>query len=301
MNPIKRIAIIGAGAIGGAYASMFYDMSNDSVSFIAGESRFSELDRNGIVVNGKHYNIPVCLPGQILNPFDMIIIAVKHHHLDGAIHDLNGSVGDNTIMLSFMNGIESEEAIRAAFGVEKVLYSIVLGIDAVRLGNSIIYNNQGRVFFGETRNDVLTLRVERVKELFERAGINCVIPADMIRTMWWKFMINVGINQASAAFHSPYILFQSQSEARTLMDSAMREVMVIAQSLGINLNEVDIHSWHDILSKLSPEGKTSMLQDVEAGRKTEVEMFAGKVIELGRRLGIPTPVNEKFLRQLEKY
>ena len=109
-------------------------------------------------------------------------------------------------------------------------------------------------------------------------------------------MINVGINQASAALKSTYKRFQSEGEARSLMDSAMREVMVVAQALGINLNEGDITEWHDILAGLSPDGKTSMLQDVEACRKTEIEMFAGKVIELGKDLGIPTPVNERLFQ-----
>ena len=111
-------------------------------------------------------------------------------------------------------------------------------------------------------------------------------------------MINVGINQVSAALRAPYKFFQAPGEARSLMDSAMREVMLLAQVQGINLIERDIESWHDVLSKLSPDGKTSMFQDVEAGRKTEVEMFAGKVIELGKRFGIPTPVNEELFRKL---
>jgi 2-dehydropantoate 2-reductase len=73
---------------------------------------------------------------------------------------------------------------------------------------------------------------------------------------------------------------------------------LLAQVQGINLIEGDIESWHDVLSSLSPDGKTSMLQDAEACRKTEVEMFAGKVIELGKRFGIPTPINEELLRKL---
>jgi 2-dehydropantoate 2-reductase len=298
MRSIEKIAIIGAGAIGSSYASMFYTMSHDSVFFVAGESRYPALKRDGIVVNGKHYNIAVNLPGYVPTPCDLVIVAVKHHHLDAAINELKGVVGDETVILSFMNGIESEEAIGSIFGLERVLYSIVLGIDAVRVGNATTYSNKGRVFFGESINNVLTIKVERVKELFERAGVNYVIPDNMIHTIWWKFMINVGINQVSAALRSPYSYFQAPGEARSLMDSAMREVMLIAQAQGIDLNEGDIENWHDVLSRLSPDGKTSMLQDVEAGRKTEVEMFAGKVIELSRRLGVPTPVNEKLLQTI---
>jgi 2-dehydropantoate 2-reductase len=298
MKVIEKIAIIGAGAIGASYASMFYNMSMDSVSFIARENRYIRLKQDGIIVNGKRYDIPVYLPEHIPAPYDLVIVAVKHHHLDAAITDLQGSVGDETVILSFMNGIESEEAIGSVLGLDKVLCSIVLGIDAVREGNSTTYSNQGRVFFGKAINVVQTDRVKQVKKLFERAGISYVISDDMICTMWWKFMINVGINQVSAALRAPYKLFQAPGEARSLMDSAMREVMLLAQAQGINLIEGDIESWHDVLSNLSPDGKTSMLQDVEAGRKTEVEMFSGKVIELGKRLGIATPVNEELFRKL---
>ncbi len=81
MKAIEKIAIIGAGAIGASYASMFYNMSIDSVSFIAGENRYVRLKQDGIVVNGKRYDIPVYLPEHIPSPYDLVIVAVKHHHL----------------------------------------------------------------------------------------------------------------------------------------------------------------------------------------------------------------------------
>ena len=113
-------------------------------------------------------------------------------------------------------------------------------------------------------------------------------------------MINVGINQASAVLRAPYAAFQTSQEARDLMESAMREVMAIAKEAAVDLSEKDIEDWYSVLSGLSPEGKTSMLQDVEAKRKTEVDMLAGRVIELGKRYQIPTPVNEKILRSIKE-
>ena len=112
-------------------------------------------------------------------------------------------------------------------------------------------------------------------------------------------MINAGINQASAVLGAPYSVFQRSGDARELMESAMREVMAIAQAAGVHLSEADITNWNLFLSSLSPDGKTSMLQDIEARRKTEVEMFAGKVIELGKEYGIPTPVNQTLYRVIK--
>jgi 2-dehydropantoate 2-reductase len=291
---IHTIAVIGSGAMGAVYASVFYDMDSKGISFIAGGERFERLCREGLIVNGKHYPIPVFQPEDGSPPADLLIVAVKYHHLDNAIRDMEHRIGDETAIVSVMNGIESEERIGAVYGMNKVLYAVSVGIDAVRVGNRVSYANQGKVLFGEARNPFPTERVKRIQALFDRAGITCETPPDMIRTLWWKFMINVGVNQASAALRAPYAVFQTSQEARRIMESAMREVVVLAREVGVHLSEADIDNWRAILAGLNPHGKTSMLQDVEAGRKTEVEMFAGKVIELGRLHDVPTPVNEEL-------
>jgi 2-dehydropantoate 2-reductase len=113
-------------------------------------------------------------------------------------------------------------------------------------------------------------------------------------------MVNVGANQASAVLRANYGALRSSSEARDLMDSAMREVIAIAGAIKVDLSEKDIGDWYKVLEGLNPEGKTSMFQDVEAGRKTEVEMFAGTVIELGKRYGVATPVNQRLFDGLKR-
>ena len=169
-----------------------------------------------------------------------------------------------------------------------------VGIDALREGIRVNYTNQGKIFFGEARNAFLTDRVKRIQVLFDKAGIIYETPPDMMRIMWWKFMINVGINQASAVLRAPFSVFQTSGEARSLMESAMWEVISLSEKAQVNLTEQDIKRFNEILPDLNPQGKTSMLQDVEAGRKTEVEMFAGKVIALGRQYNVPTPVNQRL-------
>ena len=295
MKPsIETISIVGAGALGAAYGGLLYDMDVRSVSFIAGGERFGRLRKEGMIVNGKRYFIPVVPPEELSAPADLIIVAVKYHHLDDAIQDMRNRVGAETTIMSVMNGIESEERIGAVYGMEKVLYAVSVGIDALREGNRVNYSNQGKIFFGEARNTFLTERVKRIQALFDKAGIIYETPADMMRIMWWKFMINVGINQASAILRAPFSVFQTSKEARDMMESAMREVIRLSEKAQVNLSEEDIKKLNEILLGLNPGGKTSMLQDVEAGRKTEVEMFAGKVISLGRQYSVPTPVNQRL-------
>ena len=117
-------------------------------------------------------------------------------------------------------------------------------------------------------------------------------------------MVNVGVNQSAAVMRAPYGVFQSSKDAQALMEALMRAVIAIDQASRINLNGQDVDEWYGFLKTLSPQGKPSMLQDIDAGRKTEVEIFAGKVADLGDRLGIPTPVNRTILstiRVLEQY
>jgi len=298
-RPLTKIAIIGAGALGAAYGSLLYEMDPHCVFFIASGGRHDRLKREGVVVNGKPYRITVVGPEEAA-PADLIIVAVKYHHLDQAISEMKNAVGPQTTILSVMNGIDSEERIGAAFGMDKVLYGLALGIDAVREGNTVTFHNQGRILFGESTNRELTGRVQRIRDLFARAGIAHLIPPDMVRSLWFKFMVNVGVNQVSAVLGADYGTLRSSAEARELMDAAMREVIAVARAKQVDLSEGDIGEWYQVMETLNPAGKTSMLQDVEAGRKTELEMLAGMMIELGKRYGIQTPVNDKLFQALKR-
>lgn len=302
--PIKRIAVIGAGAMGSAYAEKIYAMDGDSISFIATGERYDRLKRAGVVVNGKHCPIAVIKPEDIQTPFDLLIVAVKHHHLPGAIEDMKPGIGENTRILSVMNGIESEEQIAEVYGKDKVLYAVAVGIDALREGNCLTYSTPGKLFFGEAENHVPSARVKEFQDFFDKAGIPWQTPDDMIRILWWKFMVNVGMNPVSVLMRANYGVFQSSGETRALMGTAMKEVIDLAEAVRVNLSEKDIEDWHTVMEGLSPHGKTSMLQDIEAGRKTEIEMLGGKVTELGHRYGVPTPVNAALLtiiKVLEKH
>ena len=289
--PIKTIAILGAGAMGGAYAAMLNSVDAFDTRFVARGPRAERLRREGLIVNGEGLRLPVVGPEEGASPVDLIIVALKHHHLDAALPDLAPLVGDHTTIISIMNGLESEAIIGALYGRDRMLLAISVGIDAVREGNRMTYSNPGKILFGESFNMKISPRVRQVQDAFNQAGIPHDTPEDMVRTMWWKFMINVGMNQASAVMRAPYGVFQTSEDARALMKALMDEVIALARASNVNLTPKDIDDWLDILPTLSYEGKTSMLQDIEAGRTTEVDVFGGKVTALGGELGIATPVN----------
>jgi 2-dehydropantoate 2-reductase len=295
VHPIHRVVILGAGAMGGYFITQFLDAPGFSTAVIARGERYERLKRDGLVVNGRHYTVPVIHPDETNEPADLIIVALKHHHLPEAVPDLRSVVGDETTIISVMNGLDSEAYIGGIYGMDKVLYAVSVGIDALREGNHISYTKPGKHYFGHADNTHIDERIRRVQAAFDRVGIAYETPVDMMRIMWWKFMVNVGMNQASAVTRAPYGVFQKSPEAQTLMEALMHEVIILAECTGIDLKEKDIADWYTFLNTLSPQGKTSMLQDIEAGRKTEVEAFGGKVVALGEQYGIPTPINQTML------
>lgn len=299
MKRINNVFVIGLGAIGASYAAKLYDMDPECVTIIADKERIERYSREPLSVNGKTYNFKYVEPHEKALAPDLILVAVKYHHLQQTIEDIRDHVGKDTIVMSLLNGIDSEDMIAEKLGIGSMIYSTCVAIDAVRKGNSIKYSTFGRLEFGEKLNTTHSQRVESLKELFDRAGIPYVIPEDMLKALWWKYMLNIGVNQVSAVLRAPYGAFQKVQGVKGLMADAMREVAAVSKKLGIELTEEDIERADKTIGLLSPEGKTSMLQDVEAGRKTEVRMFAGVLCMLGEKYGVETPVNNMLLKIIE--
>ncbi len=302
MKKIESVCLSGLGAVGCVYASLIHDSESARLSVVADAERIGRYARDGITINGKKYGFSFIAPGSDSPPADLVLIAVKQHDLDDSIRAIEQFVGKDTIIMSLLNGITSEELIGRVYGMEKVLRAFVVGTDSVREGTGVAFTNPGKIVFGAERGSASNEAVGAVRELFDRTGIRCLVPDDIVREQWWKFMLNVGINQVSAILRAPYGVFHESAEAQELLRMASLEVLAIAREKGIALTEAHMAEHLEVIRTLAPAGKTSMLQDVEARRKTEVELFAGAVMTMGRELGIPTPVNDLFyltLRAIE--
>jgi 2-dehydropantoate 2-reductase len=297
MGKIENVSLIGLGAIGAAYGSKLQRLLGNTFKVVANEERVNRYQANGLEVDGEVFHFKYMTPETNTEPADFVIFAVKNAELEQALSDMRHHIGPNTIILSLLNGISSEEEISVATNNKHILYSMCVGIDAVRTKNKIRFSSIGKVCFGE-KDKTISDDVLAVKDLFEKAGIPYEIPDDIWHTIWAKFMFNIGINQTSAVLRAPYKYFQEIPELHQWMEQAMYEVVEISKSIGVHLTEEDVHHYRPILMNLSPDGKTSMLQDVEANRKTEVEYFAGKVCELGRKYHIPTPVNDQLYKMI---
>lgn len=303
MHPIRNVLVCGAGAVGSSYLERLHGLDPALVAAVASGERRARLAREGVTVNGRPLPIRTVGPGDGGPPADLILVAVKQHHLAAAIEDMRPFVGGDTVVLSLLNGITSEDVLAAAFGREHILHGFVVGNDVLREGSASRYTRIGRLVFGAAGGAADDPRVREVQALLDRAGIPGAVPADIVREQWWKFMLNVGVNQVSAVLRAPMGAFAAVPEVRELTRAASLEVVAVAQAERIALAPADVDAIFPIIATLAPYGKSSMLQDVEAGRKTEVEIFAGEVCARGRRHGVATPVNEvlgAILRGMER-
>lgn len=295
MQTIRSALIIGAGAIGAVVATRLYDSDPDSVSLYASGERRERYLRDGIIVNGRRYDFHLATEAD--GPFDLILIAVKTYSLDEAINAARPFVGPRTTIISLLNGITSEEALRAEFGAEKVPLAFIISIDATREGNRTSYHNVGeiRAGFEKGAREDMQARVREAALFLSSHGMPCAIPEDMLRELWYKFMINVSINPWSALLRGSYGFFRNNPSARRLLAETMREVIELSRACGTGLQESDIERAFAAFDRLNPEGLTSMLQDILACRRTEVEAFAGVMVDKCAREGIPAPLNHAIL------
>jgi 2-dehydropantoate 2-reductase len=296
---INSVLIAGAGAIGLSYAESLYKSDPGCVSILAKGERLERYRKNGLWVNGEKLGFRFSQGEKV----DLVIVASKFHHLEQIIEDMSPSVGENTIILSLLNGISSEDIIGRKLGRERLPLAMVLGTDAFHDGEKTTYTRKGVIHFGDAEGKNGE-REESIAELFTRADIPFKLEQNMKRAFWYKYMLNVGANQVTAVLKLPYEAIMNKGdpneipEARFLLEKTMREVIAVANAEGIDLNEGDIEISYKTVNSLNPKGCTSMCQDVLAGRKTEVEMFSLALMELAKKHNISVPVNETLYLQL---
>lgn len=297
MKEIKRVTLIGLGAMGVFFAPRLSGYLGENFKIMADGKRKDRLEQKGVTVNGTNYRFPIIMPEADCGPADLVIIAVKGYDLEQAIRDIKNQVGKDTIILSVLNGVDSEKQVAAVYGEDHLLYSYMRISIVMRDGKTEFDPKKGLIHFGDLKNDPenLSENVLAVKNLFDACDIDYKIDPDMLRGIWFKFMCNVGENMTCAMLQVPFGAFQKSEHANFFRRAAMWEVIRVANKLGIALDQSDIDRQEHTLSRIPYGNKPSTLQDLEDGKRTEVDMFAGTVVELGKSLGVETPVCECFL------
>ncbi len=298
-NRIEKILICGIGAVGSIYADKIQSFDGDNLRVLVDKERLIKYTKSPIIFNGKELKFNYILPDAKDFKADLIIIATKFSGLLGARENIKNFVKEDTVILSLLNGVTSEEILAEYYGWERLLLSYFIGHSAIREGRNIIHDDVNTIVFGDRENSITSENVARVKEFFDRAGINYRIPIDMKYSLWLKYMLNVSANQSTAILRMTFGEMLANKKFMDFAVNIMKEVQAVAKAEGVKNTDDMIERTLEHLHTMIPEGKTSMLQDVEAGRKTEVDMFAGTMVKLGKRHNIPTPYNQVLKEMVE--
>lgn len=297
---IKKTAIVGMGALGMLYANHIISAQGQSaVSFIMDHERLQRYKARNFTFNSK----PVSFQMESIEnaqPADLVIVAVKYNGLESAIKAIETSVGDNTVIMSVMNGISSERMIARRYGWEHTIDTIAQGMDAMRFGDSLTCTKIGELCIGAEREEQRE-SLRKVIEFFREIDMPYTEESDMLHRIWAKYMMNVGVNQTCAAFETNYAgTLVDGSEANRTMIAAMREVIALANAEGIHLTEADLDEYIALERTLDPKGMPSMRQDTLSGRATEVEMFAGTVIRMAEKHKLDVPANRFLYEKIKE-
>ena len=296
-----NICVVGPGAIGGWIAARLALAGND-VSVIAHDQTLQAIDRLGLHITdaGETRCVAVATANDpaTLGVHDVVVIAVKAPALPELARRLEPLIGSETQIVPMLNGvpwwftedplwsIDPEAAIGDALPVEQVVGCVVHASCFRSAPNHVTVKHAEKLILGEPSSGI-SERVERLCILFEDAGVRCQASDDVRRAVWYKLWGNATINPLSALTRSTADKLLSDPTIRAFMAEAMDELAAVGSAIDCPISE----SAEDRMAVTARLGafKSSMLQDVEAGRPIELEGLLGAPREIARRVGVPTP------------
>ena len=283
-----KIGILGAGAVGSYLILGLSEKYGEDLYVLASGKRADRLKKSGLIINDKEYRLNVKSPEEVQG-LDVLFVCLKYTALRSALEDIKQAVGEKTIVVSLMNGIDSEEIIGEAIGMEKMVYSLIK-ISSVRNGASVDFSlpkAHTGIYLGmpgkKAKEDE---KVMRVAHLFDDTPVVLHLSDQILHDMWDKFGLNICRNLPQAILNVGAGAYDDSSYVDDIEKKLRHEVVMVAKAKGIELSEEFMPGY------FVPSQRYSTLQDLDAGRETEIEMFSGTLIRTGRELGIACPYNE---------
>jgi 2-dehydropantoate 2-reductase len=294
-----RIAVVGAGGIGAIYGAALAKAGND-VTFVARGAHLAAMRENGLRIEGDRGET-VIRPAQATDdiaaisaqggPVDYVLLCVKLWDVESSGQQIRPIVGPDTAVVPVQNGVDAHERLIPILGPEAVM-----GGSAFVTGSIVkpgVVRQTGTYFqmmFGELDGRVST-RGQRLSELCAAAGFEGVLSPDIRVTLWEKFLVLVPAANVNALTRVPLGRYRADPDSWGLVEASLNEVAAVGRAEGIGLAPDCVESSLAMLRSMPDHHMTSMCNDLLRGNRLELPWFAGKVVELGRRHGIPTPIN----------
>jgi 2-dehydropantoate 2-reductase len=290
-----RIAVIGTGGIGGPFGASLANAGAD-VTFVARGAHLAAMRENGLRVEGDRGETHI-RPAQAtddiasIGTVDFVLFCVKLWDVEAAGAQLRAVIGPRTAVVPLQNGVDAADQLIS-----------VLGPDAVMGGTAFVTGNIAapgvirqtgtyqRMTFGEL-DGRLSERGQRLRELCETAGFESILSPDIRVPVWEKFILLVPLSGLHALTRVPLGLWRGDSDLLALYEAALCETVAVGLAQGVQLPPDCIERTLAMMWSMPAHHTTSMGNDLARGNRLELPWFAGKVVELGRRHAIPTPVN----------
>ena len=288
---IQNVIICGLGALGLTYANKLNSICN--LKILANKERIEKYKKNPPKLNNQNVFLNYITPEENFCA-DLIIITTKSTGLNSAIEYLKNFASQNTIIISLINGISSEEILKKHYPNSKIIRSFFIGHSAIGMNTDgekkYFQDGVGKIVFEPNKN---------LENFFKKNNIDHEISNDIIRSQWIKLGVNIILNEPSAIYECTVGELRKRKDYFELAHSLLKEIKEIAQASGIKNIENYEKEVLAFANLIADDGKTSMYQDILAKRKTEVDIFSGEIIKLGEKYNIKTPNNEYMYKSIK--
>ena len=296
-----RIAVLGAGGIGGYYGTLLAKAGHDVV-FIARGAHLDAMRRRGLTVRTPdgELTLPVAVVADArpdigdLEPVELLLFCVKAFDTEAAARSIAPLVTRATTVLTVQNGLDRAEVVAAALGAGTgavLAAAVYVALQLAVPGVVVRTGGEGRIVFGE-RGGAATHRTARLATAFRESGILHEVSADIDRVLWEKFLFIAGIGAVTALARSGIGALRESAEGRALLDASLAEIVAVARAEGAPLRPEAAPAALAQAAGLPARWRSSMARDLEDGRRLEVDALSGAVVQRGRRHGVPTPVHQ---------
>ena len=288
-----RIAIMGAGGVGGCLGGLLGKAGNDVWLIVRGE-HLEAIRANGLKLIRPDTEFVVQVnatdnPAEV-GPVDLVLFTVKTYQNRHVITTLKPLMGHETSVITLQNGVESHEQLGAVLGPSNILPGAYWASSHILSPGVIGEDVPAQISFGEI-DDTDSLRSPDIRKVFRDAGIKTEISLDPLQVLWEKFIVLSALAGITSAAQTRPKELLKYPDARAMFCNAMEESLAVGLAKGINLPDNLIQDSLKYIESL-PDFQNSMHGDYEAGRATELEALSGAVIRLGKQIGVKTPVHE---------
>ena len=296
-----RLAIVGSGAMGSLFAATL-SIHTDLVMLGHWPQQLACLRTAGLTVihpdesRSTHF-FPITDDPNTIAGVDLVLILVKTYQTVRAALEVKQLLSRDGLAVTLQNGLGNVDLLADVLGPERVTHGVTTAGAAMLEPGLLRIAGQGVTHLAVQAKKEEAVRV--LADLLQLAGFETYLAYDLDSLAWGKLAVNCGINPLTALLRVPNGTLAKDVQARTLMFAAAEETAAVAQALGIDLPYPDASQRVLEVAQATAANQSSMLQDVLRGSQTEIDAICGAVVRNGRKVGVPTPVNEEFLRLIE--